>query len=74
VVLEQVILAGPNSDLSNTDPYCFDECGPDGLGEYDVDECVSCYKVSENFYRNNHNFSKISQTRLQILKGIHDKN
>ena len=46
-MLEQVILAGPNSDPSNTDPYCFDECGPDGLGEYDVDECVSCYKVSK---------------------------
>ena len=48
-MLEQVILAGPNSDPSNTDPYCFDECGPDGLGEYDVDECVSCYKVSKKF-------------------------
>ncbi|CAG5099589.1 Oidioi.mRNA.OKI2018_I69.XSR.g16592.t2.cds [Oikopleura dioica] len=44
VVLEEVILAGPNSDPSNTDPYCYDECGPDGLGEYDVDECVACYK------------------------------
>ena len=52
MVLEQVILAGPNSDLSNTDPYCFDECGPDGLGEYDVDECVSCYKVSKKFLIN----------------------